>query len=265
MARTWAPRMELLALVCACAWQGQALASVTAPPAPRPTPQVAAPQASGPPTQDAEADAPVSPADLAKARARADAVIAKAHAEAYFTNITDGAAPKVRHKASGMECVFGVDDPAFLYIYSTPGVVQGEDVSCSSASTLGNGETIVLTLYATRPPKLDDLQPLLDRMVSELKSDMPDAAPSPDRFTSLNLAAKKGADVPTHRSARFQATEQGHPVFARAAVGVVNGWEVSQRTTAPLNEAHAADTMSEVILGVAMADVFYAKTDTAAP
>ena len=261
MARTWAPKAGLSALFGAClwaafGWQSVALASVTAPPK-------AAPQAStqASPTDDAQTDAPASAADIAKARARADEVIAKGHAQDYFLNITDGAAPKLRHRASGMECVFGVTDPAFIYVYPTPGIASGDDVSCTSVATLATGQKIIWSLYATRPTKMDELEPLLARMVAELKADMPDAAPAEQHFTSLNLAAKKGADVPTHRAARFQATTEGHPVYARAAVGVVNGWVVSQRTTAPMDIARPADMMSEVVLGVAMADVFYAKPD----
>ncbi len=266
MLRTWAPKAGLLALFGACVWAGcgwqsAALASVTAPPKAASQSSTKTQSTQAPATDEAEAEAPVSPADIAKAKARADAVIAKGHAEGYFLNITDDASPKVRHKASGMECVFGVSDPAFLYIYPTPGVAAGEDVSCTSVSTLASGQKILWTLYATRPAKVDELEPLLAQMVSALKADMPDAAPTEQHFTSLNLAAKKGADVPNHRAARFQATTEGHPIYARAAVGVVNGWVVSQRTTAPMDIARSADMMSEVVLDVAMADVFYAKPD----
>jgi hypothetical protein len=210
------------------------------------------------------AEAP-PPAELAaKARARADEIIAAGRASPYVVNITDGAAPKVRHLASGMECLFGLEGEAAVTVGAGPTAAPDESVSCTLTSTLASGARVLLTLTATRPERIGPLEDLLDQAAASLKRPLSDATPASDPFTSINLAAGAG-EAPVHRALRFQATLEGQPVFARAAVGVARGWVISEQTTAPAQAARAADMLSEVLLSVALTDVFYAGDQRKAP
>lgn len=253
-------RLALAATAClaALSLHGAALAMIS----PDPSPQARAKAQSE--ARPPRADQPPTPEAIAAARDRADGLIAEAHAQAYFTNITDGAAPKVRHTASGLECVFGLNDIASIRVYDSKGPLRGEDVSCGFTTGLADGAKVSVTVTATHfPANLDDVMGALS---GDIRKAMPDAGPAAGRFSSINLADKAGAEsMPSHRVARFNATEAGQPIFTRAAAGIVHGWTVSQRTTAPADHATTADLLSEVLLSVAMADVFKATPEPGKP
>lgn len=249
----------IAALLAAADVPSAAMASIAPAAAPQKSAEPKIPEGGG------EADAAPSPEAIARARAKADRLIAEGDAEAYFVNITDGAEPRVRHRRSGMECRFSLDDPARIVIHATEGLPPGDDVSCDFTTPLADGAKVAVVMRAWRSRQIDSLDHLLADQVDQARAKMPDLAPAPGGFISFNLAMKAGSDAPTHRAARLRAMVDGQLVFVRSAVGVTEGWVVSQAVRAPADHARPADTLSEVLLGVAMTDVFYAAPGHKAP
>ena len=49
-----------------------------------------------------------------------------------------------------------------------------------------------------------------------------------------------------HQTARFTYKDHGEPAYSRVSVGIVRGWMIEQRITAPAAEAMAADLIGEI-------------------
>src|SRR3712207_1608753 len=89
-------------------------------------------------------------AEVALLRAEADAVIARAHAQAPFVNDTRWDFPAVRHRSSGRRCLFQKGDPFNQIVYI--GGVNTSGMGCVSrpagfrqtleAVQLADGETL---------------------------------------------------------------------------------------------------------------------------
>ena len=127
----------------------------------------------GPPAQ--AAPAPSTPAEIAAAKAEADRLIATANAGAYFTNVTEGGAPSVRHTASGMICRFEPGQPLNnirVYPARPEAPVAGEDVSCGT-NAVGGAFTVYATRYKPMPSEADDMREAVRQMreaYGEIKS-----------------------------------------------------------------------------------------------
>jgi hypothetical protein len=211
-----------------------------------------------------------SPAPVpAAARAEADRLIAAAHAEPYFVNITEGAQPLVRHVASGMVCAFEPGQAAnAIHIYqsaSTP----GEDVGCATRRPLKGGGFADDVLFATRTAQTPVLKDGLEAMAASIRARAPDARPAQGKFGSapalgalLGQALGQGKDPP-HAAERLQITVAGQSLFTRAAAGVVRDWFISQRVTSPVADAPAADALGESEIAAAVNQVRRAKLDPA--
>ncbi len=87
-------------------------------------------------------------AALAQARAEGDALLAQAKAGDLFDNLTEpaGGAIRLKHKASGLVCVFNAGDASNkLIVFDAP--VRGDEVACSTG-----GEAGERTLYLSHTP-----------------------------------------------------------------------------------------------------------------
>jgi hypothetical protein len=204
------------------------------------------------------ADTPPSPEAVARARTRADALIAAGHAEAYFDDITDSAEPRVRHKASGLECVFTLDGEAAIAVDPA-----GRNASCTSTSVLDSGALATVSLRAAQLAGAPSLDQALGAVVAGLKQKTPRAKPLQTPFPRITLSGDQSADAPTQKAERFEALEKGRKIYLRAAAGLTHGWMISQTTSAPLDQAGDADLLSEVMLNVALIDVYYAEQKAA--
>jgi len=241
----------VIVAVCVTAAAGPSRADVRPPPSPALQPAPAA---------SALTSLPPTPEVAAAAKARADALIAAAHAEAYFDNISEGAEPRVRHKASGMECVFAPDGPAAIVLDAAPGASPGESAACTTTSVLDSGDRAIVTLRAA---KLAGANATLDQALAAVAADVkrtaPGAKPLAGQFPHITLSGDKGGDAPVQKALRFQvAGRHTPPTYLRAAAGVAGGWAITQTSSAPLAQAGDADLLSEVMLNVALIDVFYA-------
>jgi hypothetical protein len=224
-------------------------------PAPATAPVVSAPPAA--------ADPPPTPQALARASARADALIAAAHAAAYFDNITHGAEPRVRHKASGLECVFAMDGDAAIAIEPIAGAAPGQGARCTSSPMLNSGDRASVTLRVAPLAGDGSLDQALAAVTADLKRRASQAKPLPGLYPRITLSGGQNTPAPTQKALRFQAAEHGQPTYLRAAAGLTRAWAISQITSAPLDQAGDADLLSEVMLNVALIDVFYAEAASA--
>ena len=163
-------------------------------------------------------------------------------AAAYFSNVTPpGGPPTVRHRRSGLTCVFTSLQQATISVFPrSPSAVQGDDVGCNM--TVGPGGYIE-TIYATRySPPLSAEQVLAgaDQAMQRRYRDMV-ARPGDDR-PPAQLSARDAADLPPVVSRRYLATDSnGHRIFTRASVATVGDWTVMLRFSADASDADAAD------------------------
>lgn len=193
--------------------------------------------------------AKATPEQIAAATAEADRLIANAKAQAYFVNATKDGLPRVRHIASGMECVFDPGRAENQIVVYASSAAPGDDVSCQTSTVYADGGWVIDTIYASRYPKPLTLDQQMTGMVQALKDRV--SNPQPSTIVSANLSS-----APPHSAARFQTSHGGsEQFFERAAAGVVGDWDISQRITAPLAQAQEADLLGELILARALEDV----------
>lgn len=189
---------------------------------------------------------PPTPEDIAAARANADAVIAKFGVADLFDNVTVGAIPSVRHKASGLVCHVDIDSPiSNIHVYE--GLPRGEDVSCNSRIL-----TVTETLYATRYPQRPTAEMIVDASIEAIRQNFTKVKP----FEGPSLSISTGeTDLPTPVTVRLQARLQGKPVYTRSSAVVVGDWVFAQRVTAPLDDQMMADILAGVSLNRMLVDV----------
>lgn len=189
---------------------------------------------------------PPTAADVDLARANAQTLLAKQGVTDIFENITDGAQPKVRHRASGMTCTARGEKPE-ITILVYPGSPRGEDVSCGV-----NVQTVVETMYATRyNPPVSAQQVVLDS-VPAIRSQFTEVTPYQGDYASYDVA---GADRPSPVTVRFTARFHGRQVFTRSSAVAIGGWILAQRVTAPLENAVMADAIAEMSLQLEISDM----------
>lgn len=177
----------------------------------------------------AQEDAPPTPAQIAAAKAHADAVISKADAGAFFVNITTTDAALVRHIPSGMTCEFvSMDDRDVIRLYdSVPGAIpRGDDVSCGTWV----GRTYV-TVFATRYPERAAREDILDSSVGSLMRNWPDARPYRGELQYFLL---DGQTEPL--MAAFDVELEGQQVRSMILVQHVGDWSFKARATGPASD-----------------------------
>jgi len=203
-----------------------------------PAPAVAAPPPAAAP--DPAKPSPPSPEQIAMAKAKAEAVLARTGFGDVFEAIEDGAVPSVRHKASGLTC--SIDDSADGGLHLYPGLPRGEDVSCGSTS-LG----ITQTLYATRYPQKPTARQVVESSLQAIAQNFTDL----ENYTGDAISMKAdGVELPQVFVARLTGKLKGKPVFTRSAAFQNGDWVYAQRVTGPVDKATVADLMAEMTLMV---------------
>jgi hypothetical protein len=187
----------------------------------------------------AQAPSAAKPAAASTARAFADRVIEAAQAGDLFENVTTDDLPKVRHRASGLVCLFPDANPA-SGIQIFPSSVRGADVSCGS---FPGGA--VLTMYAMKPAKPLTLTQAFALYVTEVRTAHPEAKP-PENKELPAVAGTRAEGLTDWLIARFEIMTPQGPAYSRLAVAVVDGWVIEQRlTTRPGQDWKAADRIGE--------------------
>ncbi len=193
---------------------------------------------------------PPSTAQTQSARREADALIAAADARDLFENVTDDGSPRVRHRASGLECSFNSGGALNRVLLFPSGLPRGEDVGCNTESD-GNS----VTLYATRFVEPTTVEAQMRVAVGHIRSRFPDARPAP---TQMRMEPARGAGpaIPPHQSATFLISgPNGRPMVTRVAIAIHDGWVVKQRYTATGDNTVAAELMSELMFTGMLTDL----------
>lgn len=175
-------------------------------------------------SQEPEQQATPTAEQIATARAEADRIITAASVEAFFENVTTGDTPLARHKASGMICVFNIDDPRDK-IHSYPaqegGPQQGDDMSCASWW----GSTFVST-FATRYPQQYTAEQLFSGAISEIQQNWENV----EAFEgSFQISTIRGQEEPL--IAVFSAEREVSPKTTLVVLRNIGEWSFKVRAT----------------------------------
>ena len=176
------------------------------------------------PIQEASAP-PATAAEIATARARADALIREGNAVGVFENITEDGSPTIRHRASGLTCAFSGDSRDYVHIFSegSGALSRGEDVSCG-VWILGAEHT----LYATRYPDRHSAEHDLQSAVAALMRRLPNARP---HTGDVALVSREGQ--PEVLLAAYDIEVERQPKLSLILVSKVGEWNFKQRSTGP--------------------------------
>lgn len=170
---------------------------------------------------------PATPAQLAAAKAHADAVIAAAGAGDLFVNVSEDGIPKVRHKASGLICSFSGDENDRITIYpASPGIPRGDDVGCGS--WVLNTE---ITIYATRYADRYTPEQIIGDAIAAIRQRLPDARP---HAGGISVASREGMTAPL--AAGFDIDPNGTPRLTLVFVAHQGPWSFKARATGPLED-----------------------------
>jgi hypothetical protein len=205
----------------------------------------------------AQAQKGATPAEIAAARAHADRIIAAAHAEDLFRNVTADGVATVRHLKSGLECGFDPDDDgARVSVFENPAVPRGDDVGCSGHIT----ETLIST-FVTRYPHAMTARQVVQDSVGAIRRQFTDLKDWTGQSVSMKQQAKPGQAAPAEPvTIRLSANFQGQPKFTRSSAAACGPWIVAQRVTAAADKAMIADLAAELTLRAAIDSVCKAQT-----
>lgn len=182
---------------------------------------------------------PPTPEEIAAAKARAEAVLARTGYGDVFEAYEDGKLPSVRHKASGMTCTVDESPDGGLHIF--PGLPRGDDVSCGS-TLLG----ITITMYATRYPQRPTATDIVRASMVAIQQNYKSVKDYTG--TAVNLQTDTDPPMPQVTILRLTAKLQGREVYTRSAAAVVGDWVIAQRVTGPLKDAITADLFAGIKL-----------------
>lgn len=167
------------------------------------------------------------------ARAEGEALLAQARAADLFEDLTDADAQdiKLRHRASGLICVFNPGESVNRVIVFD-GAVRGDDIACATGGEVGER-----TLYATRTPG----RPLADAFAKDVEA-VKTSHPGwveyrlPDGTDSPVLAMLNIPPMPPSKTARFIADHQ----YASVSTAVVKDWTLTFRFNCAEDQADPA-------------------------
>lgn len=186
--------------------------------------------------------APATPQQIAAATAEADRLIADANAQAWFDNVTDGASPVVRHRPSGLRCVFtgSASDRIVVFPTGPSQIPQGEDVGCV---TYDEALSIDLTLYATRYRPLPSAELVLRDAANAIRTRYPSATPYSGDLASMEIE-DRGAPL----AAAFNIETNQGPQFTVALVWHGEEWGYKARATGPQDDSLGVSFYASLML-----------------
>jgi hypothetical protein len=192
---------------------------------------------------------PAEAADIAQLHAEADAVIARARAHSQFSNDTRWDFPAVRHRASGLRCLFQKGDRANEIVWI--GGVNTSGVGCVSRPA-----GFRQTLEAVKLRQGETLDAVFNASVLNVTWQRPEAKLYEGDRMVVRVEPQPGGPVPAEaRSARYVISKQGEAVFSLVSVALVDGWVIRQSFEAPLARAEEADMLAGVVMSTTLIDL----------
>ena len=186
-------------------------------------------------------------ADIARASALADRLIAEADAAGVFINTTDDGVARVTHVASGMTCLFEDNDASRIHIFDSiaAGLSRGDDASCVSRTM-----DIDLTLYATRYHPLPSEQAVMADAVNAIRHRWPDARPFEGDLATMSV---DGREPPLMAAFNIETNEG--PRLTMALVSHIGEWGYKARATGPAEDSMMLALVAGMVFSMALNDV----------
>lgn len=185
--------------------------------------------------QEAEPRPAPTAEQIATARAEADRIIAAASAGEFFENMTTSDTPLVRHRRSGMICVFNIEDPRdkiFFYPATDGGPPHGDDVSCAS-----RWGAILISTFATRYPQQYTADQLFSAAISDIERNWEKVKAFEESF---RISMIRGQEEPL--VAAFSAEREGHPKTTLVVLRNIGEWSFKVRATGEPDDPEVTTT-----------------------
>ena len=193
--------------------------------------------------------APANEAATAALRAEADAVIRAAGAERQFVNDTRWDLPAVRHRASGLRCLFQPGDRANR-------IVRIGGIDATGMGCLSRPAGFRQTLEAVRVRPGETLDSVFDASVLDITFQRPEARPWEGQRTVVRVEPRSGPAPAETREARYvTGGAGGEATFRLVSVALVGGWVIRQSLEAPLARAEEADMLAGVVMSTTLIDL----------
>ena len=190
------------------------------------------------------------PVALAALRAQAHAVIRAASAQSHFVDDTRWDLPAVRHRDSGLRCLFQPNDPDNRIVY-IGGITGGGGMGCQSRPA-----GFQQSLEAIRMAPGETLESVFAGSVLNITFQRPEARPYEGARTEVRVEPGPGAPPPAEtRSARYVIGAEGSQLFSLVSVAVIDGWYVRQTMQAPADRAEEADMLAGVVMSTTLLDL----------
>ena len=194
-----------------------------------------------------------------RARAEGDALLAQASASDLFDNITadDAQDIKLRHKASGLLCIFNLAQPSNRVVVFD-GPERGGDIACATGGAAGER-----TLYASHTPGRT-LADAFAHDLGDVNRSHPGAEPYsfPPGTESPILQMLALPPMPPSKTARFIVDH----TFTSVSSAVVRDWSLEFRFTCPEEHQDEAAVVVQPTLWITiLAQVSGAPIDLVSP
>lgn len=181
-------------------------------------------------------------------------LIREAGAESLFVSESQGSLLGARHTKSGLLCTFSPGDRAnriLVFDKAEPRLPRGDDVGCT---TRVNG--VYQSLYAARLGDRGGVDGALKSAVDGLITASPGAQVYQGDHAENAEVDVDGRRLPLaeHRTARFVIEHEGRKLFTRVSVAVVDGWDIKQRVSGPIEDAVALDVEAEAMMTLVLVD-----------
>ena len=192
------------------------------------------------------------PQAVAALKAQAERVIVAASAQAQFADDTRWDLPAVRHRASGLRCLFQPNDAGNNRIVQIGSIgTGGGGVGCHSRPS-----GFAQKLEAVRLGSGESLETVFEGSVRNITSQRRDARAYEGPLTQIRIEPQPGGPQPAEaRTARYLLSKNGSEVFSMVSVAVVGDWVVRQYLEAPAAQAEEADMLAGVVMSTTLIDL----------
>lgn len=202
-----------------------------------------APAASQPVSPPSPSGLATDEASVAKAQAKAQAVLDAANATDVFDIVAKSEVAFVRHKQSGLLCPVLVEDQhAEVSVGATSGLPRGDDVSCTT-----HPGGLNLVMFAIRYPQPHTLDQRMSDMERDLHKSFSDVRPIEARRTTPEPAQV--------RTRRYTALLGPNRIFIRLTSVSLGPWIISSLAIGPVLNAVEVDRLGGPIFAQTLKSV----------